>query len=37
MSAVIYIERLLHGKDIVQYLQNYKRQEDDQSHFKKLL
>ena len=37
ISAVICIWRVLHGKEIVQYLQNYKHHEVDQGHFKKLL
>ena len=36
-SAVICIQRGLRGKEIVQYLQNYKRHEVEQGHFKKLL
>ena len=36
-SAVICIERVLHGEEIIQYLQNYKRHEVDQGHSKKLL
>ena len=35
-SVVISIKRVLHGKKIVQNLQNYKRQEVDQSHKKAL-
>ena len=30
-------KRVLHGKEIVQYLQNYKRHEVDQGNSKKLL
>ena len=37
MSAVICIKRVLHGKEIVQYLQNYKRYEIDQGYSKKFL
>ena len=36
-SAIICIQRVLHGKEIVQYLQNYKRHEFDQSHSRKSL
>ena len=36
-SAIICIQRVLHGKEIVQYLQNYKRHEFDQGHSRKLL
>ena len=36
-SAAICISRVLHGKEIVQYLQNYKRHEINQGHPKKLL
>ena len=36
-SAVICIQRVLHGKEIVQYLQNYKRHEIDEDHPKKFL
>ena len=36
-SAVICIQRVLHGKEIAQYLQNYKLHEVDQGHSKKLL
>ena len=35
-SVVISIKRVLHGKKIVQNLQNYKRHEVDQSHKKAL-
>ena len=37
ISAVICIWRVLHGKEIVQYLENYKRHEFDQDLIKKLL
>ena len=37
VSATICILRVLHGKEIVQYLQNYKRHEVDQGHPKRLL
>ena len=36
-SAVIYKQRLLHEKDIVQLLLNYKYYSVDQSRFRKLL
>ena len=36
-SAVICIERVLHGNEIVQHLQNYKRHEFEQGHSRKLL
>ena len=36
-SAVIFILKSLHGKEIVQYFQNYRRHEVDQGHSKKLL
>ena len=36
-AVIIYIERVLHGKEIVQYLQNYKHHEVDQGHSIKLL
>ena len=36
-SAIICIQRVLHGNEIVQYLQNYKRHEFDQGHSRKLL
>ena len=36
-SAIICIQRVLHGNEIVQYLQNYKRHEFDQGHSTKLL
>ena len=36
-SAVICILRVLHGKVIVQHLQNHKRHEIDQGYSKKLL
>ena len=36
-SAVIRIQRVLHGKEIVQYVQSYKCHEVDQDHSKKLL
>ena len=36
-SAVIYIKRVLHGKAIIQYLQNYNCLEIDKGHSKKLL
>ena len=36
-SAVICKERLLHENEIVQYLQNYKYQDINQGHFRKLL
>ena len=35
MSAVICKQRLLHEKEIVQYLQNHKYQNINQDHFKK--
>ena len=37
ISAVICISRVLHGKEVVQYLQNYKCHEVDQGHSKKLV
>ena len=36
-SAIFYIWRVLHGNEIVQYLQNNKRHESDQDHSRKLL
>ena len=36
-SVIICIQRVLHGKEIVQYLQNYKRHDFDQGHSRKLL
>ena len=36
-SAVICKQRLFHGNEIVQYLQNYKRYDVDQDHFRKPL
>ena len=36
-SAVICIERILHGKEIVQDLQNYKRHKVGQGHSKNLI
>ena len=36
-SAIICIQRVLHGNEIVQYLQNYKRHKFDQGHSRKLL
>ena len=36
-SAIMHIERVLHGKEIAQYLQNYKGHEFDQGHSRKLL
>ena len=36
-SAIICIERVLHGKEIVQHLQNYKRHEFEQGRSRKLL
>ena len=36
-SAVIWIWRILHGNEIVQYLQNFKRHKFDQGHSRKLL
>ena len=36
-SVVICKERLLHENEIVQYLQNYKYQDINQGHFRKLL
>ena len=36
-SAAICIERVLHGKEIGQYLQNYKRHKCGQVHSKNLL
>ena len=35
-SAIICIQRVLHGNEIVQYLQNYKRHKFDQGHSRKL-
>ena len=35
-SAVIYKQRLLHENEIVQCLQNYKYQDINQGHFRKL-
>ena len=37
MSAIMLIERVLHGDEIVKYLQNYKRHESDQGHSRKFL
>ena len=34
---IICIQRVLHGNEIFQYLQNYKRHEFDQGHSTKLL
>ena len=36
-SVIICIYIVLHGNDIVEYLQNYKRHEFDQGHSRKLL
>ena len=36
-SAIICIQRVLYGNEIVQYLPNYKCHEFDQVHSKKLL
>ena len=36
-SVVICVERVLCGKEIVQYVQNYKHYEVEQDHSKKLL
>ena len=36
-AAIMCIERVLHGNEIVQYLQNYKRHEFDQDHSTKLI
>ena len=36
-SAIMYIQRVLHENEILQYLQNYKRHEFDQGHSTKLL
>ena len=36
-SAAICVSRVLHRKEIVHYLQNYKRHEINQGHPKKLL
>ena len=36
-SAIICIEKVLHGNEIVQHLQNYKYHEFDQGHSRKLL
>ena len=36
-SAIMYIQIVLHENEILQYLQNYKRQEFDQGHSTKLL
>ena len=36
-SAIMCIQRGLHGNEIVQYLQNYKHHEFDQGHPTKLL
>ena len=35
--AVIYKQRFLHENEIVQYLQNYKYQNINEGHFRKLL
>ena len=35
--AIIFIQKVLHGNEIVQYLQNYKRHEFDQGYSRKLL
>ena len=35
-SAIMCIERVLHGNEVVEYLQNYKSHEFDQSHSRKL-
>ena len=35
-SAIMRIERVLHGNEIAEYLQNYKRHKFDQSHSRKL-
>ena len=37
MSAIICIEKVLHGNEIVQHLQNYKCHEFDQGHSRKFL
>ena len=34
-SAIICIQRVLHGNKIVQYLQNYKRRESGKGHSRK--
>ena len=36
-SAIICIQRVLHGNEIVQYLQNYKRHKSSKGHSRKLL
>ena len=36
-SAVIFKQRFLHGREIMQYLQNFKCYDVDQSHFRKHL
>ena len=36
-AAIMCIERVLHGNEIVQYLQNYKHHEFDQGHSRKPL
>ena len=36
-SAIICIQRVLHGNKIVQYLQNYKRHESGKGHLRKPL
>ena len=36
-SVVTYIWRVLHGKKVVQYHQNYKRHDVDGGHSKKLI
>ena len=37
MSAIICIQRVLHGNEIVQYFQNYKRHESGKGHSRKPL
>ena len=37
MSAIICIQRALHGNEIVQYFQNYKRHESGKGHSRKPL
>ena len=34
-SAIICMQRVLHGNEIVQYLQNYKRRESGKGHSRK--